>query len=125
MRHLFVGIFISLTLALAVKPATGEEERGVLGFSIEIDGDGFFLNPTLKSVTVVSVAASSPAANAGIAPKDRIVEADGHAVVGAKGKDLEPLLKKAPGQSLRLKLRRPTGEEYAVTLVAVPRAIKP
>ena len=124
-RHLTASIFVSLSLALAVVPAIGEEERGFLGFSFEIDGEGFFLNPTLKSATIASVATASPAASAGIAPKDRIVEVEGHAVVGAKGKDLQPLLKKAPGQSLQLKLKRPTGEEYAVTLVAVARPVKP
>jgi len=78
-----------------------------------------------KSATISSVAAPSPAASAGIAPKDKIIEVEGHAVVGAKGKDIAPLLKKAPGQAIRLKLKRPSGEEYAVTLVAVAQPVKP
>ena len=125
MRRLTASIFVSLSLALGGMPALGEEEGGFLGFSVQVDGEGFFLNPTLKSATIASVTAGSPAAGAGIAPRDRIVEIEGRAVVGAKGKDLEPLLKKAPGQSLRLKLKRPSGEEYAVTLVAVVRPVKP
>jgi C-terminal processing protease CtpA/Prc len=125
MHRLAASIFTALALALVVLPGAAEEERGYLGFSIEVDGDGFFLNPTLKSATVVSVAAASPAASAGIAAKDQIVEVDGHAVAGAKARDLQPLLKRAPGQALRLKLKRPSGEEYAVTLVAGPRPVKP
>jgi C-terminal processing protease CtpA/Prc len=79
----------------------------------------------LKSATISSVAAGSPAASAGIAPKDEIIEVEGHAVVGAKAKDVAPLLKKAPGQSIRLKLRHPSGEVYEVTLVAVAQPVKP
>jgi C-terminal processing protease CtpA/Prc len=105
--------------------AIAEEVPGSFGFTVEVDGEGFFLNPTLKSLTVTAVAASSPAAKAGVAPKDQIVEAEGRSVVGAKAKDLESLLKKQAGQSLRLRLRRPNGEEYSVTLVAVPKAAAP
>jgi len=125
MRRLAANILASLILAFAVISAVAEEGRGFLGFSIEIDSEGFFLNPTLKSATIASVAPTSPAANAGIAPKDRIVEVEGHVVAGAKARDLQPLLKKAPGQSVRLKLTRPTGEEYIVTLVAVSPPDKP
>lgn len=123
-RRCIASIFLSLSLVLAAGVAIGDE-RGFLGFSVDIDGEGFFLNPTLKSVSIASVAAASPAASAGIAPKDRIIEVEGHPVAGAKGKDLEPMLKKAPGQSLRLKLKRPNGEEYAVTLVAISRPVTP
>ena len=112
--------------ALAMAPGChAEEDSGALGFSIEVDGEGFFLNPTLRSVTIVAVASPSPAASAGIAPKDQIVEAEGHAIVGAKARDLEPLIKRKVGQSVHLKLKRPSGEEYAVTLVAVARPAKP
>jgi len=124
-RGLTAGILVSLSLALAAVAAIADEDRGFLGFAVEVDGEGFFLNPALKTVTIASVAEASPAAGAGIAPKDRIFEVEGHAVAGAKAKDLQPLLKKAPGQSLRLKLKRPNGEEYAVTLVAVARPVKP
>ena len=106
-------------------PASAAEERGTFGFAIEVEGEGFFLNPTLKSVTVVSVVAGSRAANAGVAPSDRIIEADGHVVAGAKARDLEPLLKRSVGETLKLKLRRPTGEKYLVALVAAARTAKP
>ena len=125
MRLLAAKIFASLVLIFGAVSAAAGEERGFLGFSIEIDGEGFFLNPTLKSATIASVAAASPAASAGIAPKDQIIEVEGHVVAGAKARDLQPLLKRAPGQSVGLKLKRPTGEEYVVTLVAVSPPAKP
>ena len=125
MRRLIANLCASLLLALVAIGAIGQEVRGFLGFAVEVDGEGPSLNPILRSVTIVSVAKPSPASSAGISPRDQIVEIDGHAVPGAKGSELEPLLKKAPGETVRLKLRRPSSEEYSVTLVAVPRPAQP
>jgi hypothetical protein len=50
-RRLTACIFVSLALALATGAAIGEEDRGFLGFAVEVDAEGFFLNPTLKSAT--------------------------------------------------------------------------
>ena len=112
-----------LLLSMATAPlARADEARGSFGFVLAIDGEGFFLDPTLKSVTITSVVPSSPAARAGIAPQDRVVEADGRRVEGTKARELEPLMKKRVGESLRLRLRRPGGDEYDATLVAVSRS---
>ena len=120
-RHVLECV-VAVVALLLMTATFAADERGALGFGIEVDGSGFFLNPTIESVTVTSIATPSPAASAGIAIKDRIIEADGHPVVGAKARDLEPLLKKKVGEIIRLRLRRPNGDEYAVTLVAVARA---
>lgn len=121
---------IALTGVLALSsplssPLLADEVRGTLGLAVEVDTEGFILDPTLKAVTVGSVVPSSPAARAGIAAKDLIVTADGHVVTGAKARDLQPLMKKNVGESLRLHLRRPNGEEYDATLVAAAPPAKP
>lgn len=46
---------------------------GGFGLLIEVDSEGFFLSPTLKTVTVKSVVPGRPAAEAGIKPGDRIL----------------------------------------------------
>ena len=117
----FLAAVLLVCLSLTGSSASADEPRGSFGFAIEVDGEGFFLDPTLKSVTVTSVAPASAAARAGIVARDEIVEVDGHRVVGAKAKDLEPSLKKRVGESLHLRLRRPDGNEYEATLVALPR----
>lgn len=66
------GMLVPLSLALATAAATGAEDRRFLGFAVEVNGDGFFLNPTLKSATISSIVAPSRAASASIAPKDSI-----------------------------------------------------
>ena len=99
--------------------AHAEGQAGVFGFGVSIDGEGFFLNPTLKTVTIKNLPPGLPAALAGIAAGDQLVEVEGRAVAGEKAKELEPLLKKDAGQTLTLRLKRQSGEFYSVTMVAV------
>ena len=89
--------------------------------AVEVDGEGFFLNPTLKTVTVKSVVPGRPASVAGIKPGDQIIEVDGKLVAGAKARDLEPLMKKNVGEKLSLRVQRTSGEILAVTMVAAAK----
>lgn len=109
-----------VVFAVGSLAAAADERPGSLGFSLAIDGDGF-LDPTLRSVTVTDVVASSPAAAAGIAPNDRIVEVEGRPIAGTRAGELKPYLKRNAGQAVRLRLRRPGGVEYDVTLIAAPK----
>lgn len=101
--------------------AQPEPKPGGFGLSISVDGEGF-LNPTLTSVTVRSVSPGRPASAAGIQPGDQIVEVEGKPVAGTKARELEHLMKKNIGETLKLRIRRPNGEVYAVSMVA---AVKP
>ena len=100
-------------------------DRGYIGLAIEVDGEGFFLNPTLKSVKVETVVPNSPAALAGMHPGDLIVEVEGHAVAGTKADVLKSYLQREVGQSTRMLVRKATGETMAVVLVAVQKVQSP
>ena len=119
-RTVLLAVLALLALPIAQQAHAGPVP-GTFGFAINVDGDGFFLNPTLKSVTIKSVVPGRPAATAGIKPGDQIVEVEGRQVLGAKANDLQPLLKKNVGETLRLRLRKPGGELYAVSMVAAPK----
>ena len=93
---------------------------GTFGFVAKVDADGWF-NPRLKSVLIQSVVPGLPAATAGLAVGDIVVEVDGRAVAGAAASEMADLMKKTPGQKLNLKLRRPRGDTYTVELTAVRR----
>ncbi len=95
-------------------------ERGVFGFGLSVEGDGFF-NPTLRSVKVSKVSAQSPAAAGGMRVGDEILEVAGNLVVGAKAKDLQSLLEKEVGQSLVIKVRHAAGDVADLSLVAASR----
>ena len=89
-----------------------------IGISVKTDG-GMPWNPKLQSVTISRVAPASPAAQKGVAVGDQVIAADGLTIAGRKARELEPVMRKTVGQSLRLALKRPDGKAYEVTLVAV------
>jgi C-terminal processing protease CtpA/Prc len=111
---------LALILTLALPLAGFAAERGYFGFSMAIDVDGF-LNPTLNSITIAKVAPSSPAALAGIKTGDEVLEVEGHAVAGAKAKEIQALAEKDVGQSLTLKVKHAKGDAVTVTLVSTAR----
>jgi C-terminal processing protease CtpA/Prc len=98
--------------------AHADEPKGTFGFVAKVDAEGIF-NPTLKTVHIQSVQQGMPAAVAGIAAGDRIIEVQGVKVEGAKASEMAERMKKKPGESIVLKLSRSLGESYEVTLVAV------
>ncbi|HEX4964437.1 MAG TPA: PDZ domain-containing protein [Thermoanaerobaculia bacterium] len=122
MKRLGVGIVaILMLLGLTFAPAHAEEAKGFFGLTVDIEVKGFMLNPTLKTVTVKKVEPRSPAADAGIVAGDQIVEAEGRMIAGTKASELEPIMSKKVGQPLHLLLKRPKGEYYKTTLIAVAR----
>ncbi len=119
-RRLVIAAVVML-LGLTLSSVQAEDDKGFFGLGVSIDGEGFFLNPTLRTVTVQKVESKSPAANAGIAPGDQIIEAEGRVIAGTKARELEPIMRKKVGQALHLLLKRPKGESYKVVLIAVAK----
>jgi C-terminal processing protease CtpA/Prc len=110
-----------MLLVSTLSPAHAEDGKGFFGLAVSIDGEGFFLNPTLRTITIQKVEPKSPAANAGIAPGDQIIEAEGRVIAGTKARELEPIMTKKVGQALHLLLKRPKGELYKVILIAIAK----
>ena len=113
-----------LLLAIAAM-AVAKAEQGYVGLTVDVDGTGFLLNPTITTATVKQVVAGSPAGTADIEAGDEILEVEGRAVPGSRADAVAPLMENGVGQSLTLKLRRSNGAVYAVyavTLVATARA---
>ena len=111
---------MSAVFLTGLDPATAQEATGTFGFVAKVDADGIF-NLRLKSVLIQSVVPGGPAAAAGIAAGDGVVEVEGRPVAGALASEMSKLMKKAPGQKLVLKLKRAAGEPYVVELTAVAR----
>ena len=119
-RALSLQLALLVILALLSGAALADQEPGAFGFAAKADADGFF-DPTLKSVTIERVVPGLPAAVAGLAVGDLIIEVEGKAVAGAKAKELEPLFRRNVGEKLNLKLKRSGGEIYVATLVAAQK----
>jgi C-terminal processing protease CtpA/Prc len=107
-----------LFLAAALAQSAGAAEKGWFGLGVAIKGEGFFLNPILRSMIVDTVVARSPAAEKGIAIGDEVIRLENTDVAGRRALELRPLMQRAVGESLHLKLKHPNGETYSVTLVA-------
>jgi C-terminal processing protease CtpA/Prc len=114
-------IALSFLLATALTHSAFAGDKGWFGLGVAIKGEGFFLNPILRSVTVDTVEPRSPAAEKGIAIGDEIIRLENTDVAGHRALELRPMLQRAAGESLHFKLKRPNGETYSVTLIAVKK----
>jgi S1-C subfamily serine protease len=93
-------------------------EKGWFGLALSVDADGAF-SPTLRSVTITKVLPASPAALAGLAAGDTVLEIQGVVVAGTRADVVEAAMQKSVGETLRLKIRRGATETREVALVAV------
>jgi C-terminal processing protease CtpA/Prc len=118
MRRRLAPPLVALALLGAAGPAPAAGERGDFGFIVHVETEGFFLDPTLRTITVEKVVPDSPAAKKGVLVGDQVVEVEGLVVDGRKVKEIAPLVEKTVGEALRLRLRRPSGEQYRVEIVA-------
>lgn len=110
------GLMISLALFLSV--ASASSGRAKLGFGTQATISGF-LKPVLKRVRVGQVVPGSPAERAGLQSGDEILEANGKKVPGAPAREMAGALRNiAPGEQLRLKVRRGDGRLLDLTIVA-------
>ncbi|MEY2519526.1 MAG: hypothetical protein QOF24_1285 [Verrucomicrobiota bacterium] len=96
-------------------------EKGWFGFGLKVEGSGF-LSLTVHSVTVESIAPHSPASEQSIAVGDQIIQVEETTIPGRRAWELKPLLQKQVGDIIHLRLKRPNGETYSVTLTATKAA---
>ncbi len=92
--------------------------KGWFGLTIKVDAPFFSLNPVLGSVMVTKIVAGSPASKAGVTAGDHVVQVEGVAIVGRRAKEIEPLMRKAVGETLHLQMKHPSGDIYSASLVA-------
>lgn len=82
-----------------------------LGFAVQAEGEGFFLNPIVKRILVTEVLKGSIAEAAGMRKGDDILQIDGKNVIGRRAMELRPLMKLNPGETRTLRLRHTDGTE--------------
>jgi C-terminal processing protease CtpA/Prc len=112
-------ILIGFLIFVSVGAVAGE--KGYLGMSFSVDGEGFFWNPTLKTIRIEKVISNSPAAKAGIESGDLLLEIEGKKIAGAKANDMKPYLEREVGQTVRLAVQKSSGEVKQLAVVAGPK----
>jgi C-terminal processing protease CtpA/Prc len=108
-----------LALVLASLYAVGAQAAGKpdIGLSLSVETDGFF-STTLKKVTITAVKPGLPAERAGLLAGDEIVAANDIPVAGTPGSKLSGLMNDAkPGDHLKLRVHRATGEQLVDVVV--------
>ena len=108
--------------ALSVAPTSlHAAEKGWFGFALNIDAEGLSLNPRLRSIKIEKIFPASPAANAGLASGDMILEIEGITVEGAKADTLKAAIQKSAGETLRLKIKHGVDAPHDISLIAAPK----
>lgn len=116
-----VFLLICGSVAGSAANSAADPANGIFGITVTISADGVF-NPTIQKAEIVEVIAGLPAAKAGLAIGDEVLEVDGQRIPGATAKELAPLTKgKKVGSPVGIVLKRPDGQSYTVTLIAVAR----
>jgi C-terminal processing protease CtpA/Prc len=119
------GLQLPIVCLLVLAASAWAADSGYFGISVSVDGEGFFLNPTLKSIRIEKVVPNSPAAKAGITPGDFLIEIEGHPVPGTKADVLKPYMQREVGQTTRLLVKKSSGEVVSLVLVAAPKVENP
>lgn len=98
-----------MLLLVFVPPSHGAERK--LGFAVDLEGEGFFLNPLVKKLFVTEVLKGSLAEGAGVKVGDQIIQIEGQNVAGRRALELRPFLKLNPGETRTLRLKHADGTE--------------
>ena len=116
-RKLLAAIALVIVTAIS-SPAAADQPKGAIGFTVQVEGDGSFWKPVIKSATVVEVRSGSPAEAAGLEAGDEIIEIQGVQIADANARKVAKLVEVSPGELLLLKVRNPAGETREVQIIA-------
>jgi S1-C subfamily serine protease len=120
MTCIFLGVLMAAMVCLSPLPLHAAE-KGWFGFALRIDAEGIALNPKLRTIKIEKVFPNSPAAKAGLAKGDNILEMEGILVAGTQANALKAATQKSVGEPLRLKFQRGTDAPREISLVAAAK----
>lgn len=98
-------------LGLMVFAPVSQAAEVKLGFSVRLEGEGFFLNPLVKRLFVETVTKGSLAEAAGMRAGDEIIKIEAQVVVGRRALALQGYMKLNPGETRTLRLKHADGTE--------------
>lgn len=91
------------------------EEKGKIGFSLNIVVSGFF-SPELAEVTVKEVFADSPAEAAGVLAGQKILSIDGCDIPGCPASKAKKLMKRKSGDILPILVEESDGNQILINI---------
>lgn len=114
MRTILQTLVFGILLAISAPLLYADGPK--IGFSINVEGDGFFLNPVVTKIRIDKVEKASLAESAGILAGDEILQIEGQPVVGKRARDLEGFIQFGPGETRTLRLKHANGEQFVARL---------
>jgi C-terminal processing protease CtpA/Prc len=108
--QLATPVAVAFILLFACAPA-GQAAEAKLGFSVKVEGEGFFLNPVIIKIIVDEVTKGSIADANGVKVGDLILQVNGRTVVGRRALELRSLMKMDPGETRTFRLKHSDGSE--------------
>jgi hypothetical protein len=115
-KYIIASLSALLTLLIFGTPAVANQASGKIGFSLNVQADGFF-NPKVIKITVNKVEAGSLAQSAGLLLGDELLKVEDVEVPGAAASSLKPHMEFVQGKPKKLMFRRANGQIYEATLV--------
>lgn len=103
-----IAVTVILLLVLA-HPSQAAEQK--LGFSVQLEGEGFFLNPVVTKIIVDEVVKGSLAEAAGMRKGDQLIRIDGEEVIGKRALGLQKFMKLNPGETRTFRIKHADGTE--------------
>lgn len=108
---LAIAFVVSLLFAANCR-AAGQQ----LGFEVQVEGGGFFLNPVVTAIRVTQVTKGAIADAAGMRAGDLIIQIQGENVAGKRALELRRFMQMDPGETRTLRLRHSDGAEVDVRI---------
>lgn len=120
-RHSLPAVAAALLLCCSL-PLRAAAPQGWVGIVLSIDAEDGTPKSRINSVVIETVVPSSPAAKAGLAAGDVILEIEGHDVANITADVLKTSLKKSVGETVHLKIKHDdqAPQDVAVMAAALP-----
>jgi C-terminal processing protease CtpA/Prc len=109
-QHVTRAALAFLLLLVFAHPCRAAEQK--LGFFVDVEGEGFFLNPIVTKIHVSEVTKGSLAETAGVKAGDLIIKVDGQTIAGKRALELRSFMKLNPGETRTFRLKRADGTEF-------------
>lgn len=109
-------VLVFFALLISITQIHAQQSSGRIGFSLNVQADGFF-NPKVIKITVNQVEPGSQAQSAGLTIGDELIQVHDIEVPGAEASVLKPHIEFVKGKPKKLLFKRANGQIYEATLV--------
>lgn len=109
-------VLVFFALLISITQVHAQQSSGRIGFSLNVQADGFF-NPKVIKITVNQVEPGSQAQLAGLTIGDELIQVQDVEVPGAEASVLKPHIEFVKGKPKKLVFKRVNGQIYEATLV--------